>query len=338
VAALFAVTSLATAATLPDPRPESAVDAVLAAFEEHPVVALGMQHQQQDEADFSLHVVRDPRFASAVNDVVVECGNPLYQAVLDQYISGGTVPIERLQLVWRNTTQPGRCDPRQHRELLDAVREVNRERPASRQLRVLAGDAPVDWEKVRRPEDMRPFLNRRDIDFAHVVETEVLARHRKALLVIGAGHVLRHPITWKDVSDPPAPTVTMILESAHPHTVFVILPHDGYGTRLPEFEGRMAAWPKPALVRLPGTWLGAVQGKVVFGANIRRVGAAAGEDDDPYYGFNLQDLADGYLYLGPLASLNRVQWPDLAGTAYAKEIERRNGLMEMQAAPAPLPR
>jgi hypothetical protein len=337
-AGLLALASLAAAEALPDPRPERAVDAVLAAFEEHPVVALGMQHQQQDEADFSLRVIRDPRFASAVNDIVVECGNPLYQTVLDKYTSGGTVPIERLQLVWRNTTQPGRCDPRQHRELLDAVREVNRELPASRRVRVLAGDSPIDWEKVRRPEEMRPFLSRRDSDFAHVVETEVLARHRKALLVIGAGHVLHHPITWKDVHGPPAPTVTMILESAHPRAVFVILPHDGYGTRLPEFEARMAAWPKPSLARLHGTWLGAVQGKVVFGANIRRVGAAAGEDDDPYYGFDLQDLADGYLYLGPLSALSRVQWPDLTGTAYAKEIERRNGLMEIQAAPAPPPR
>src|SRR5512140_2177846 len=121
-------------------RPAPAVSAVLAAFQEHPIVALGMNHLQQDEADFSLSVIRDPRFATVVNDIVVECGNPLYQAVLDRYIAGELVPIEQLQLVWRNTTQPGRCDPRQHRELIDAVREVNRGLPPSHRIRIVAGD------------------------------------------------------------------------------------------------------------------------------------------------------------------------------------------------------
>ena len=180
------------------------------------------------------------------------------------------MPIERLQLVWRNTTQPGRCDPRQRRELLDAVREVDGLLPRERRLRVLAGDSPIDWEKVRRPEKIQAFLNRRDRDFAGVVEREVLARHRKALLVIGAGHLLHHPITWRNFADPQAPSVSMILEKAHPHSVFVIIPHDGYRAKLPEFEARFAPWTPPSLVKLQGTWLGAVAGKVVFGANIRR--------------------------------------------------------------------
>jgi hypothetical protein len=336
-ATTLVVSSAATAQVGSAPRPEPAVDAVFAAFGEHPVVALGMSHQQQDEADFSLRVIRDPRFATIVNDIVVECGNPNYQPVLDQYIAGHAVQIEQLQLVWRNTTQPGRCDPRQHRELLDAVREVNRQLHPSRRIRVLAGDSPIDWAKIRRPEDMRPFLTRRDSDFAGVVEREVLSRHRKALLVIGAAHVLHHPITWRNDPTPPAPTVTMILEATHPHAVFVIMPHDGYGTRRSEFEARLAGWTKPSLVRLHGTWLGDVHGKVVFGANIRRVGAETA-DADPYYGFNLQDLADGYLYLGPLATLAPVQWPDFTGTAYANEIQRRNQLMGMRTAPAPVPR
>ena len=51
---------------------------MLAAFDRHPIVALGMQHLQQDEAD------------------VVECGNPLYQGILDRFIAGQTVELERL--------------------------------------------------------------------------------------------------------------------------------------------------------------------------------------------------------------------------------------------------
>jgi hypothetical protein len=122
--------------------PENAVRGLLDAFDKFPVVAIGMSHWQQDEADFSLALIRDPKFPATVNDIVVECGNTLYQAVLDRYVAGEEVPIEQLQLVWRNTTQPGSCDPRQHKELLDAVREVNHNQPAGRRIRVLGGDPP----------------------------------------------------------------------------------------------------------------------------------------------------------------------------------------------------
>src|SRR5580704_4843347 len=174
-----------------EPRPEKAIQAIVAIFDRFPVVALGMSHRQQDEADFSLALVRDPHFAVTVNDIVVECCNVLYQATLDRYIDGGEVPLEQLQLVWRNTTQPGSCEPRQHKELLDAVREANHRLPAGHHIRVLAADPPIDWDKIQRPEDIVPFMDQRDTSFASVVEHQVLARHRKALLVIGAAHVLR---------------------------------------------------------------------------------------------------------------------------------------------------
>ena len=321
-----------------DPQPVGAIEGILAAFHDHPIVALGMQHQFQDEADFSLTLIRNPRFAAIVNDIVVECGNPLYQDVLDRYIAGEAVPIEQLQLVWRNTTQPGRCDPRQHLELLDAVRQVNKTLPGAERLRVLAGDSPIDWSKVNRPADLQPFLNRRDSSFASVVIHEALAKHRKALLVIGAAHVLRHPITWRAEPNPGAATASMLIDRVYPHSVFVIIPHDGFGSRLAEFEARFAAWPRPSIVALRGNWLGAVTGKTIFGDNVRRVGGDPAVYDDPYFGFSLEDLADDYLYLGPLASLKRVEWPDFSGTPYGKEIERRNALMGMAAVPVPAPR
>jgi hypothetical protein len=215
-----------------------------------------MSHRQQNEADFSLALVRDPRFAATVNDIVVECGNVLYQATLDRYIDGGGVPLEQLQLVWRNTTQPGSRDPRQHKELLDAVREANRLLPAGHHIRVLAGDPPIDWDKIRRPEDIVPFMGQRDTNFASVVEDQVLARHRKALLVAGAAHVLRQPISWASASSPGAPTTTMLIERKDPHSMYVITPNDDFGGRNGELEPRLANWPKPSVTTIRGTWVG----------------------------------------------------------------------------------
>ena len=35
----------------------------------------------------------------------MECGNSLYQPLLDRYIAGGYVPFGDVRKVWRNTTQ-----------------------------------------------------------------------------------------------------------------------------------------------------------------------------------------------------------------------------------------
>jgi hypothetical protein len=63
-------------------------------------------HGNKDLADFILHLVRDPAFPSKVNDLAVECGNSLYQPILDRYIAGDDVPLSEVRQVWRNTTQP----------------------------------------------------------------------------------------------------------------------------------------------------------------------------------------------------------------------------------------
>ena len=144
IALMVTAARLAAAQQARDPRPVPAIQAILDAFDRVPVVALGMSHRLQDETDFSLALVRDPWFARTVNDVVVECGNPLYQADMDRYVRGASIPIERLQRFWRNTTQPGACDPQQHRELVDAIRNVNRHQSGDRWIRILAGDPPAD--------------------------------------------------------------------------------------------------------------------------------------------------------------------------------------------------
>ena len=306
--------------------PKPAIEAVLDLFEKYPVVALGMSHRQQDEADFSLELIRNPRFAERVNDVVVECGNALYQGVLDRYIEGGDVPLEKLRLVWRNTTQMAACEPRQHKELLDAVREVNRRLPAGKKIRVLAGDPPVDWDKIRTAEDFAPFMMQRDPHFAGVVEKEVLAKHHKALLVIGTGHVLKRPISWAALTAPPDPTITMMLEKQHPHSVFVIVPHDDFGKRNGELEPKLSDWPRPTLAELGGNWVGGLDAGVIYEGKIRRVGSNPNQEEDPFPGMKLRDIADGYLYLGPIASIRMVEFPG-SDAEYAKELERRMKLL-----------
>jgi hypothetical protein len=53
-----------------------------------------------------LSLIRDPRFAETVNDIVVESGNALYQDVVDRFVRGEAVSEMSLRRVWQNTMQP----------------------------------------------------------------------------------------------------------------------------------------------------------------------------------------------------------------------------------------
>jgi hypothetical protein len=64
-----------------DPHPEDPIKAVLAAFDKYEVVGMGAGHGYKHLDDLILRLIRDPALPSKVNDIVVECGNSLYQSV-----------------------------------------------------------------------------------------------------------------------------------------------------------------------------------------------------------------------------------------------------------------
>src|SRR5512142_3222928 len=146
------------------PRPAIAIEpikAILDAFRSHRIVAMseGGNHGDEQSHAFRLALVRDPRFAATVNDIVVESGNALYQDVIDRFVRGDEVPYGSLRQVWQNTTQPHTVwDAPIYEEFYRAVRAVNASLPKERQLRVLLGDPPINWERIHTGEDIRQFV------------------------------------------------------------------------------------------------------------------------------------------------------------------------------------
>lgn len=138
--------------------PLDPVTTIIDAARRVPVIAFGEDHGSQATHSFLRKLIRDPRFASARIDVVVEFGNVLYQDVLDAYISGQDVPEDSLQRVWNYTTVGkgvwGQKDvyPRFFRE----ARAVNASLPVQQRFRVIGGDPPVDWERA----DLGEFATR----------------------------------------------------------------------------------------------------------------------------------------------------------------------------------
>jgi hypothetical protein len=103
LAAATAVPSVAQpmAGSATEVRP--AIDGVLNLFVRKPVVALGDAHGLAQQEDFYSALVRDPRFATEVGNVVVEFGGEASQGIIDRYIAREDVPLIELRRVWTGT-------------------------------------------------------------------------------------------------------------------------------------------------------------------------------------------------------------------------------------------
>jgi hypothetical protein len=173
--------------------PAEPVGAILDAFRTHPLVALGDEHGSEQGSAFRMALIRDARFASVVNDIVVEFGNARYQGLMDRFVRGEDVKPEELRRVWQDTTQVEyEWDLPIYEAFFQAVRQVNASLPRERQLRVLLGDPPIEWENVHTREDLVRWLDiGRDAHAVTVIRREVLDKGRHALLIYGGAHLLR---------------------------------------------------------------------------------------------------------------------------------------------------
>src|SRR5690349_2231034 len=90
-AALLAMSAPAAAAP-PMPKVTPAADGIFNALKTHSLVALGEWHGLAQELDFYAVLLRDPRFAKDVGNIVLEVGDAAQQEVIDRYVNGETVP------------------------------------------------------------------------------------------------------------------------------------------------------------------------------------------------------------------------------------------------------
>ena len=322
-----------------DPRPQDAAKAILAAFDKYEVVGMGAAHGNKDLDDFILNLIRNPELPGRVNDIVVECGNSLYQPILDRYIAGDDVPLEEARQVWRNTTQPSCGVSAFYEELFPLVRRINQRLPPERRFRVVAADPPVDWSKIKTAADFgRGQFMMRDPAIASVMEKEVLSKHRKALMLFGMLHLYhRH-----------GENAPMLISSAvetyeknYHGATLVIADHTGFGNYSPlekyndEFESRMATWPIPTLVEdLPGTWLADLLEKThtLGGMSVMfRVGKDGKRTETPVDsgGVPPSKMVDAYLYLGPRDLLLKDPHPAeiFLDKDYMAEMKRRAAIL-----------
>lgn len=315
-----------------NPQPQNALSSILESFDRYKLVALAEAHKLQEEHDFILSLVQHPAFPTKVNDIVVEFGNALYQDILDRYIAGENVPMSEVRQVWRNTgfSPLAPWDAPVYERFFIAIRAFNQKLPATQRLRVLAGDPPVNWNQSKEEIAAVKEQNPRDKHFAAIVTKEVVAKNRKALLLIGGNHIYRH--SWNPYASTPSETVIDILDQRYPKATLVIFTH-AFETRNAQLEARLASWERPSFALLTKTWLGELETENLLSQTVSRGfpdGKTVTAKINFYPGMKLEDLADAYLYFGDLEMLTASQpTPEMykAEPEYLRELQRRFELM-----------
>ena len=74
---------------------------------------------------------------------------------------GDDVPMTTVWRAWDESTQVQAASGSIHEEVI-AVRQLNASLPASRKLRVLLADPPIDWQQVRTKEEHAKWIAQRD--------------------------------------------------------------------------------------------------------------------------------------------------------------------------------
>lgn len=320
--------------------PLDPVEGILAAFKTHQVVALGEgDHNNEQGHAFRLSLIRDRRFAKVVNDIVVEFGNSRYQDIMDRFVRGEDVPRAQLRQVWQNTTQAHEVwDVPIYEEFFQEVRKINAKLPKKRKLRVLLGDLPIDWDQIRTREDLLKH-KRADAVPAGIIEREVIAKGRRALVIYGSMHYVRRNTFWmmedKAAAEEryarPVETIVALLEKSG---VKVFSIRTSF-SNLAELQPDIATWTPPKLILLAGTPLG--QASFLFfypyDVQIRRPDNTWEKvKADPNRSPLMQDQFDAVLYIGPESSItySKVTKRMCADQEY---LRMRIGRMKIQAGP-----
>jgi hypothetical protein len=215
-------------------------------------------------------------------------------------------------------------------QLFPLVRAINQKLPAAKRLRVLAGDSPIEWDKLTSMKDMQDAPRKyfdRDGSIASVMKSEVLAKHRKGLMLFGTFHLMHGA----------AHSAVGAYEKDYPGVTFVISDLLTFNANLPDVpHNPFAAWPVPSLAAAKGTWVGALDIShffpplIMFNKDCNVVNGFPKDVQKP-----MAELVDAFLYLGPQElALNEQKPADIALDAdYRKEMLRREAFTRFPGMP-----
>jgi len=149
----------------------------------------------------ALHqLLRDPRLPGKVNDIIVEFGNPLFQAPIDRYVVEGLdVSRDERKGAWENAAMGWEISASPlYEAFFDLVRDVNLRLPKEKRMRIILGDAALDFARLQEnpAAELQKFVTSRSAPVNPSRETalaasvhSVLQANRRAIIIAGSGHL-----------------------------------------------------------------------------------------------------------------------------------------------------
>ncbi len=235
--------------SLPKSSVTTAVDGVLAAFQNSPLVGLSDDHAFSQEEDFYVSLISDPRFAKEARNVVVEFGNASQQQTIDRYVDGEDVPYVELRKVWGDTSYVGwlpTVTALGYINFYAAVRAANLKLSAKEHIHVWLGGKPIDWSTIKTRDDLSKVIGGgADLYPAYLIEEQILKKRTKALIIYGLFHFF-------DKGE-----LAELIRQSYPGALFVITAYTGFVDRScsEAFERTVEKWPTPAIAAVSGSEL-----------------------------------------------------------------------------------
>ena len=244
-----------------------AIDGIFEAFEKYPLVGLGERHNLAQIMVFCEQLIRDPRFARDVGNVVVEFGCAAHQDVIDRYINGEAVPYTKLRQVWTNVAGAIPALMSAHyAHFFFQVRQTNLSLPPEERIRIWLGEPPINWSEIKTRDEFNDSWGSREQHSAGVITKNILALNKKALVIYGGGHFV--PLNeeeeavyarWRKEAPETVPPLFQSLkfrllqiqvETEHPDVFFVAQVYVGFKDEecTNRFEERFEDWAFPVLV------------------------------------------------------------------------------------------
>jgi hypothetical protein len=289
-------------------QPESsgpAIAQIAEQFDQHPLILVGELHRWEQLHAFIREMIRNPEFVCRADDIVVEFGNSRLQELADTYAFGGKVTDTQLQSLWRETAVPLTWNSPVYRQFYETVRDINQRHLCAHPIRIVLGDPPLDWSKIKTAKDYERWSDR-DASFAEVVEREVLSKHHRAFLLAGQFHVVKQT----PEGDKEGLRAAQLLERKHPGSLFSIV-----AVPSPAVAETMRMGPPPSF-------------KIVRGSELETADFAMIATMNPHKKWPpMADVIDGLLYVGEQTLL----YPSPAiylDPAYQRELRRRASILK----------
>ena len=282
-----------------------AVQYIVSKFADHDIVILGEMHEVKENLALVSKLVR-PLYAAGVRTLCMETIRHAHAARANRLVTAPAYDEESATDLLRHNGSVI-WGFREYRDVLRSVWKLNSELPSKApKFRIVGLDNGWDcyWVECgsgRLQARSQRLLECRDLDMAEVVEREVLTRGGKALVLVGYAH------SFTKFSTPWRSPMGYLLAQRHHKRIFQICLHQRHIAVAPA-EGCCEPL-LPALIEA----VAQSSGPSNIGWDIAGSPFANLRDPNSVYfacrpDLVFSDVAEGYVFLSPLAELNRVSW------------------------------